>query len=167
MILDASLTDATEVVLPCLYVRLESWQCPIPTFCIFLAAFSSRSCSVHTFNLKKSRSRRTGLESHSFLSIGASFWGKVWVVHGQIFFVHRLWFPVSSTFLLCVKRASQRGKEFNIGCFCPILIFSGLSRSIGWIDGDSKKIWKCIFVLGILGTRTRDRIRRMPTPRLV
>jgi hypothetical protein len=31
VILDASLTDATEVVLLRLCVRLESWQCPIPT----------------------------------------------------------------------------------------------------------------------------------------
>ncbi|WP_339394288.1 hypothetical protein [Nostoc sp. UHCC 0870] len=46
MILDASLTDATEVVLLRLCVRLESWQCPIPTLFIFFAAFSSRSCSV-------------------------------------------------------------------------------------------------------------------------
>ena len=31
VILDASLADATEVVLLRLCVRLESWQCPIPT----------------------------------------------------------------------------------------------------------------------------------------
>src|ERR687886_729714 len=46
VILYASLTDATEVVLLCLDVHLESWQCPIPTFSIFTEAFSSRSCSV-------------------------------------------------------------------------------------------------------------------------
>ncbi len=46
MILDASLTDATGVVLSRLCARLESWQCPIPTLFIFFAAFSSRSCSV-------------------------------------------------------------------------------------------------------------------------
>ncbi|MFK0734184.1 MAG: hypothetical protein ACIWVG_24040, partial [Gloeotrichia echinulata HAB0833] len=44
------MTDTTEVGLLRLDVHLESWQCPIPTFSIFLAAFPSRSCSVPQFN---------------------------------------------------------------------------------------------------------------------
>jgi REP element-mobilizing transposase RayT len=42
VILDTSLTDATEVVLSCLCVHLELWQCPIPTLFMFLAAFRFR-----------------------------------------------------------------------------------------------------------------------------
>jgi len=41
--IDASLGDATVVVLLSLCVRLESWRYPIPTFSIFLAAFPSLS----------------------------------------------------------------------------------------------------------------------------
>ena len=55
MILDASLGSATEVVLQSLSVHLESWQFPIPTFSIFLAAFSSLSCSVLQFKQSTER----------------------------------------------------------------------------------------------------------------
>ena len=55
VILDASSGSATEIVLQSLSARLESWQFPIPTFSIFLAAFSSLSCSVP--QLKQSTER--------------------------------------------------------------------------------------------------------------
>src|SRR4028118_178250 len=55
VILDASLGDATVVVLLCLCVRLESWRYPIPTFSIFLAAFSSLSCSMPQFRQSTER----------------------------------------------------------------------------------------------------------------
>jgi|GEM_PF-4544949 len=55
VILDASLGSATEVVLQSLSVHLESWQFPIPTFSIFLAAFSSLSCSVLQFKQSTKR----------------------------------------------------------------------------------------------------------------
>ena len=38
--------DALQVVLSSLCVRLKSWRYPIPTWAIFLAAFSSRSWCV-------------------------------------------------------------------------------------------------------------------------
>src|SRR4028119_93030 len=55
VILDASLGDATMVVLLSLFVRLESWRYPIPTFSIFLAAFSSLSCSMPQFRQSTER----------------------------------------------------------------------------------------------------------------
>jgi hypothetical protein len=51
--------SATEVVLQFLRVRLESWQCPIPTLFIFFAAFSSRSCSVPQFKHNTERTDKS------------------------------------------------------------------------------------------------------------
>src|SRR5918998_3382480 len=45
-ILYASSGRATEIVLPSLDVHLRSCRCPMPTFSIFLDAFSSLSCSI-------------------------------------------------------------------------------------------------------------------------
>ncbi len=59
--LDASLTDACKQVLLCLCIRLESWQCPIPTLLIFLAAFSSLCCSVPQLRHKTERIERPSL----------------------------------------------------------------------------------------------------------
>ena len=61
VILDASLTDAAEIVLLCLGIRLESWPCPIPTLFIFLAAFSSRFCSIPQFKHRTDRTFKSSL----------------------------------------------------------------------------------------------------------
>jgi hypothetical protein len=68
VILDASLGDATVVVLLSLCVRLESWRYPIPTFSIFLAAFPSLSWCVPQLMQTTSRTERSNfphLKSHS------------------------------------------------------------------------------------------------------
>jgi hypothetical protein len=49
------------IVLLCLDVHLESWQCPIPTLLIFLAAFKSLSCWVPQLRQSIERIDRSNL----------------------------------------------------------------------------------------------------------